>query len=131
VDGLIDFVLSPTYVAITRNLAIVAVLFAVVATITAFAFYGRGREGSNDGGPPWALLVGTLRDSFIITLLYTADSLIAQSSSIQAFGSDTDPFKVGMSVAASLSGPVFQILVLAVAVLRVSALSRWLKSQNR
>ena len=68
-----------------RNLAIVAVLVAIVATIIAVAGYGRGRESDDDAGPPWVLLLGTFRDSFIVTLLYAADSLIAQSSGIQPF----------------------------------------------
>jgi hypothetical protein len=131
VENLVDFMLSPAYAAMTRNLAIVAVFFAVGATVMAFVFYGRGREGADESGAPWALVVGTLRDSFIITLLYTADSLIAQSSSVQAFGSDADPFKLVVSLVATLAGPIFQILILGIAVLRILALSNWLKAQRK
>lgn len=115
----------------SRNLAIVAVLLAVVATVFAFANYGRGREVDKTGGPPWILLVGTLRDSFILTLLYAADSLIAQSSGLQSFGAENDPFKLVMSFIANFSGPLFQFLIIAVAVFRVLALSRWIKDQGK
>ena len=130
-DALIDFVLSPSYAAMGRNLAIISVVFAVAATVFAFAHYGRGREAGNSGDQPWVLLIGTLRDSFVLTLLYAADALVAQSSGLQSFGAESDPFKVVMSIAATFSGPVFQILIIAVAVLRVHALSRWMKDQGK
>lgn len=115
----------------SRNLAIVAVLLAMVATVFAFANFGRGRESDKTGAPPWLLLVGTLRDSFILTLLYAADSLVAQSSGLQSFGVENDPFKVVMSIVANFSGPLFQILILVVAVFRVLALSRWIRDQEK
>ncbi|MBL9058281.1 MAG: hypothetical protein JNJ84_18600 [Rhodobacteraceae bacterium] len=130
-DQLADYVLSPGYAVVLRNLAIVAVLVAIIATVVAFANYGRGREGLDPSGAPWALLIGTLRDSFILTLLYAADALVAQSSSIQAFGPESDPFKLFMPIVATLAGPVFQFLIVGVAGMRVLALSRWLKENRK
>ena len=79
---------------------------------------------------PWGLIIATLRDTFIITMLYVSEGLLWRFSTFQQ-ASETLPAQVWLY--APVIDPILSLLVLllifAIATLRVFALGRWLREQ--
>lgn len=126
---LIDFTSSPNFVRTVSAAAIASVFLAITNTVVALSNYGRGREGTSPSdGAPWPLIVGTWRDSFILSLLYVASSMLRDGLELQkvAFGVD-DTQKLLMPFVTIVGGLILHLLVIMVASVRIFALSKWLR----
>lgn len=125
-DAFVEFLLSPTFASIARNAAIGSILVAIAATAFAVMHYGRGREGRENPSDPWLLVFGTLRDSFILTLLYAAQSLSQQAGGLDGFANAESNMNMVFSSAAMFTGVIFEMAIVVIAALRILALTRWL-----
>lgn len=131
-EVLVDYLSSPAYVGAVRAVAFVCLIAAVVLVAICFAHYGRAREGGRASDVPWPLVVGTLRDSFLLTLLYSADTLLYRASEARSgllVGSSTESMLFPLF--AIYGGLVTQALIATIALLRVFALSKWLSANER
>lgn len=111
-------------------LALGALLLGLTLVVVAFAFYGRTREAEESGSldPKWAMLLATWRDSLIITLLFSAQALIYRYADFMGMST------LGMTnvlTTYTLVQPmlvyIFDILIVVVAVMRIIAITRFLK----
>ena len=126
-DALLEFFASPLY----RNLLtlFVAVGFLVIASIVYVAISRRskGKSEVDRGAAPWNLLMGTFLDSFMITLLYTADSILY---AVGNFARDANTFANSplaiVPFVTSFVGFFAQIAIAWIAIRRVIALRQWL-----
>ncbi|TNE65603.1 MAG: hypothetical protein EP336_12005 [Rhodobacteraceae bacterium] len=111
-------------------LALGALLLGLTLVVVAFAFYGRTREAEESGSldPKWVMLFATWRDSLIITLLFSAQALIYRYADFMGMST------LGMTnvlTTYTLVQPmlvyIFDILIVVVAVMRIIAITRFLK----
>ncbi|NVK45182.1 MAG: hypothetical protein HWE33_02670 [Rhodobacteraceae bacterium] len=121
---------SPSFKHAFYALALGALLLGLALVVVAFAFYGRGREAEGGGSldPKWAMLFATWRDSLIITLLFAAQALIYRYADFMGMST------MGMTnvlTTYTLVQPmlvyILDILIVVVAVLRIIAITRFLK----
>lgn len=131
-DQIYNIISSPGFKGVMYSLSIVSVFLAIGVIIIAFAFYGRGRESDGVSGDQqkWVLLFATWRDSLIITLLYTAESLAYRYND---FYSLSEVMAGSIFLYAPIVVPVFSvvlnILIFAVIAIRIIAISRWLAAR--
>ena len=126
-DALLEFFTSPFY----RNLLslFVAVGFLVIASIiyVAISRRSKGKLEVDQGAAPWNLLMGTFLDSFIVTLLYTADSILY---AVGNFARDANTFANSplaiVPLVTTFVGFFVQIAIVWIAIRRVIALRQWL-----
>lgn len=132
-DELYEFLASPRYNAITDALSVVLICSVIAMVIFAITQFGRAREAQKEpfDGPPWTLLIATFRDTFLITVLYTADTFVFRARDLQV--ADLSP-RSGLlmywPMVDQFGGVVIYFFILIIAVLRVLALSSWLKSRH-
>lgn len=114
-------------------LGISCALLVAGAVIIGFAFYGRARDvyGTTSEKQRWTLLMGTWRDSLLITLLFVAETLLYRAEQLIA---SSDILGRGVALAAHSATPVLDlillVLIFVVAVQRIILISRWLTSQR-
>lgn len=110
-------------------LGISSFMLAVGAIVCAAAFYGRARDVvlADQRTARWTLLMGTWRDSLIITLLFVADALFFRFSELiglsQIMSTSTS---VAAPMVPALAGLIVMVLIFVVAVLRIILITRWL-----
>ncbi|MFC4669381.1 hypothetical protein ACFO5X_12520 [Seohaeicola nanhaiensis] len=124
-----DTLNSPAFQKAKYWLGISALLLAAGAVVIFFTYYGRARDvgGENAEAERWILLMGTFRDSLLITLLYAGESLVYRNGDF-----------AGMAAGISSNSPLWPlllqpvasmlvaVLVLVIASLRVVLITRWL-----
>ncbi len=114
-------------------LGISCLLLAVGVVIVGFAYYGRTRDvyGSTSEKQRWTLLMGTWRDSLLITLLFVAQTLLYRA---EQFVSAADVHFIGPVFLAQALTPIADVILLVlmfvVTIQRIILISRWLTSQR-
>ena len=129
-----DILLSDGWMRLNQLLVLVSYLAGFGALVFAAAF-ARATEPSSSSPTeaPWPLVVGALRDSFLVTMLYLSESLFLQlagfaQSAAAAYGANGS---VLIWVAPMASGPLSllaTLLAVYVAGRRLLILSRWLRA---
>lgn len=115
------------------GIAIVCLILAIGTIVIAFSFYGRTRDvfGTSPEKQRWTLLMGTWRDSLIITLLYTAEGFVYRFS---AFGSLLESHGASPLPPSYLVSPIFNlvttVLIFTVTIMRIIVISKWLADQR-
>lgn len=128
-NDLFSILISPEFRGAMFNLSIVSLVLAIGIVIVAFTYYGRGREADAFDGEKyrWVMLMATMRDSLIITLLYVAESLSYSFSEFAGLANImADSVVYYPSIAQPILSFVVRVLIFVVAALRIIALSRWL-----
>jgi hypothetical protein len=126
-DALLEFFSSGTYRSILSLL--VSMSLAVIACLVYFAFTKRSKRDLEVdlGHAPWNLLMATMLDSFLITLLYTAESIAYAAS---GFAKDAETFANSLFALVPYFSSVFalfmQFAIAWIAIRRVIALRQWL-----
>ena len=128
-----DIMSSEGFTRTMYSFGIVCLIFACGVVVVAFAYYGRTRDiyGSSSEKQRWTLLMGTWRDSLIITLLFVADALAYRSSEFMAFLQSmggVDPM-LGFVVVPVFS-MIAMVLIFTVVIMRIIVISKWLASQR-
>lgn len=132
-DEIFNIVSSTGFRSTMHSLSVICLILAVGVAIIAMVFYGRAREteGVAKDQEKWVLLFATWRDSLIITLLYTSESIAYRFSD---FSGLSEVMAERIILFAPVVQPVFSliasVLIFMVAVMRVIAISRWLSSQR-
>jgi hypothetical protein len=130
-DALLEFFNSDFYRAILSLL--VSMSLAVIACLVYFAFTKRSKRDLevDFGHAPWNLLMATMLDSFLITLLYTAESIAYSASS---FARDAETFANSPFALVPYLSSVFalfmQFAIAWIAIRRVIALRQWLSRKE-
>jgi hypothetical protein len=126
-DALLEFFSSPFYRSILSLFSMIGLV--AIATLVYFAFSKRSntRLEVDRGAAPWNLLMGTFLDSFLITLLYTAESI---NYSITNFVRDINTFANSpwaiIPFVSAIFGLFAQLCIAWIAIRRVIALRQWL-----
>lgn len=132
-DEIFNIVSSTGFRNTMHSLSVVCLILAVGVAIIAMVFYGRTREteGVAKDQEKWVLLLATWRDSLIITLLYTSESIAYRFSD---FSGLSEVMADRIFLFAPVVQPVFSliasVLIFMVAVMRVIVISRWLSFQR-
>ncbi|MEM7631873.1 MAG: hypothetical protein AAF227_07625 [Pseudomonadota bacterium] len=114
-------------------LSIVAVVAALGFISVAFMHYGRTRDvyGDTSEKQRWTLLLGSWRDSLVITVLYTAEAMLYRFSEFQA---PSQAQITNILFYAPVVQPVLSFCIHAaifgIAILRIIVISRWLAAQR-
>lgn len=113
-------------------LGISSFMLAVGLVVCAFAFYGRARDVVllDPETTRWTLLMGTWRDSLIITLLFVSEALFFRFSELIGLSqimSTSAP--IAAQFVPTLAGLLVMVLIFVVAVLRTILITRWLAAQ--
>lgn len=116
------------------------VLLSVVAVVAAIAFiayaltqYAHTRDvyGTSSEKQRWTLLMGTWRDSLLITILYTAEAMLYRFTEFQ---SASQAQVTSILYYAPVVQPVLSLFihltVFGIALKRISVISRWLAAQK-
>jgi len=126
---LAQYIFSPGYARLTSSLALACLAGALAVTLLAFAQYRRAREGSASVEAPWVLLIATWRDSLIITLLFVAEALAYRASQFAtAAERGLDSWLLALPAVEPVISFLLMVLIFAVALLRIRALSAWLRT---
>lgn len=131
--GIFDIIASTEFRNTMYGLSIVCLILAVGVAMVAMVFYGRAREieGVSKEQEKWVLLFATWRDSLIITLLYTSESIVYRFSE---FSGLSEVMSERIYLFSPVVQPVFSlitsVLIFMIVVTRVIAISRWLGSQK-
>ncbi|MGL4488179.1 MAG: hypothetical protein ACRCU5_01890 [Rhizobiaceae bacterium] len=126
-DGLLEFFTSPFYRKLISLFITVSLI--LVACLVYFAISKRSNERLevDHGAAPWNLLMGTFLDSFLITLLYTAESLIYSASN---FAKDINTYADSPWLLLPFMSSIFalfaQLAIAWIAIRRVIVLRQWL-----
>jgi hypothetical protein len=126
-DALLEFFTSPFY----RNVIslLIAVGLMVIACLVYFVFSKRSNLTLevDRGAAPWNFLMGTFLDSFLITLLFTAESIFY---AVGNFAKDVRTFANSPLAMVVFLSPIFgffaEIAISWIAIRRVIALRQWL-----
>lgn len=131
--GIFDIIASTEFRNTMYGLSFVCLILAVGVAMVAMVFYGRAREieGVSKEQEKWVLLFATWRDSLIITLLYTSESIVYRFSE---FSGLSEVMSERIYLFSPVVQPVFSlitsVLIFMIVVTRVIAISRWLGSQK-
>ena len=131
-DQALDFLMSPTYARMAASLAILCLVGAFAALLGAFFHYGRAREGAGaDRDAPWVLLMATLRDSLIITVLYVGEAFLYRATDAAGLATmnATSPLQL-VSALVPFFDVILLVAIFVVAYLRIIAISSWLRRQS-
>jgi hypothetical protein len=130
-DALLEFFSSNFYRSILSLL--VSMSLAVIACLVYFAFTKRSKKylEVDLGHAPWNLLMATMLDSFLITLLYTAENIAyaASNFSREAATFADSPFAL-VPYLSSVFGLFMQFAIAWIAIWRVIALRQWLSRKE-
>lgn len=131
-DRMLDLLTSDDFRVTLHWLGIACLLLAVGLIVIAFAYYGRTRDiyGRTPEKQRWTLLMGTWRDSLIITLLYISEGFLYRFADFQSLGQvvTTSVWLFPLIVQPVMS-MVLQVLMFMVAIMRIIVISRWLAAQ--
>lgn len=125
---------APAFQGAFFNLSIVALFLAGGMIVVALAFYGCGREFMPDDPieARWVLLFATLRDSFLVTILYISESFLYDMSGFQGI---SQFFPNSIFLYAPIAQPILSfsvhVLIFVISALRVIAISNWIVRQSR
>lgn len=128
-----QFLQNPALPNIVYGLALVALFLAIALVIVAFAFYGRTRDiyGDTSEKQRWTLLMGTWRDSLLITVLYTADSFLYKFAEFNGLAQAYFLTDVTSSIVLQpMMGMALHVLIFMITIMRVILISRWLAAQK-
>ena len=128
-EDVMSVVTSPSYRRAMASLAFVAVGLAIAFIIAAFAFYGRARDVTGDTAEAqrWSLLFGTWRDSLTITVLFVSQGMLYRYLDFQTAANHFPDMALFYApVLTPILSFVIDILIFAVAILRIITISRWL-----
>lgn len=125
----IQFLQSPGMLNVAHLFAFICLIGAVGAAVYALSRFSKTTErASVDVPPPWGLIVGTLRDTFIVTLLYIAEALLYQFKGMVAFDQMSGAgWPVLASTLTDFAIVALLLLVAMVCVFRIRALHAWLR----
>lgn len=118
------------FLRLTAGFALFSLLAAAAVVIVTLwhADPGAGRAARAEDAAPWPVLIRTLRDSFLITLLYLAEALLSRAGQFEAYASQGGS---GLGAVLSLVEPFagFALLVFSAVIAgrAVVALNRWLR----
>ncbi|MEP2717391.1 hypothetical protein [Pseudophaeobacter sp.] len=124
---------SPEFQKSMFWLGITSLMLAIGLIVCAFAFYGRARDVviADPETTRWTLLMGTWRDSLIITLLFVSEALFHRFLDLIGIAQQA---KSAISWYSPLVPPlasfVLMILIFVIAALRIALISRWLLAQS-
>ena len=127
-DEVLEFFASGTYRALLSLLVSMSLVAIVCLVYFAIVKSPKRSLEVDRGAAPWNFLIATILDSFLITLLYTAESISYSASNFakEAATFADSPF----ALAPYLSG-IFAVFVqfgiALIAIRRVIALSQWLR----
>ncbi len=132
-DDMLQVLGSPAYKHLTHSLAFVCLLLAVGFVVVAFAYYGRASDisGKTPEEQRWTLLMGTWRDSLIITVLYLSEAMVYRFSTLQGASGELPGTLLLYGPAINdIAAVCIYIAIFAVAILRIILISRWLSEQK-
>ena len=128
-----EFTQSVAYGRISISFALISLVFAVGLVALAFAYFGRGRENTSiqPAVQPWVLVIATLRDSFLITILYLSEDFLYRYTSFVDSATTKAPiFLIYLRQAEPFLGILLLALIFAIAFIRITALTHWLTAQK-
>lgn len=115
-------------------LGVSSFMLAVGLVVCAFAFYGRAADvvGTDPQTERWTLLMGTWRDSLIITLLFVSEALFYRFGELIGLSQIlSTPAPIVAPIVQTIAGVLVMVLIFAVAILRIILITRWLSAQAR
>ena len=132
-DSIFQTMNDPLFGRIFYGLGFAALVLSLGLIACAFAFYGRAQEQAIDGADAkWVLLFASWRDSLIITMLYIAESLMFDFSTLQA---TAQQYPDSILLYAPVIQPVvslgLHVCIFVIAALRIIAISQWLRQMAR
>ena len=115
------------------GLSIVALVLGLALIVFTFAIYSRGRDVYGDTAEKqrWTLLMGTWRDSLLITVLYVSESLMYRYMDFVSYVPGV-PGRAALTapVVVSLTAFVLSLLIFGIATMRTFVISKWLAAQR-
>ncbi len=133
-NNLYAFLQSSAGALTVRGLSLLLALAAVGIAIFALRSYIRGQkdEGTELGAAPWGLLLGTFRDTFTITVLYSAYYVLDLSSSLKIFLPDSaSDAAMSTRIGMTLVHIILELAVLFIAARRIASIGRWLSARAK
>lgn len=133
-DQVFETLSSPQFRQAMYSLSIICLFLAIGIVLVAFSYYARARDvcGASSEKQRWTLLIGTWRDSLIITLLYISESMLYRWSDFRGV---SEVMETNLLVFSPVVLPMFtmvlNVLMFMVAITRIIILSRWLAAQAR
>ena len=128
-EGMFDVVASPSFRVTMYNISIFCLILVGVVIIFAFMSYGRAREiqESDNADTKWTLLFATWRDSLIVTVLFTGQSILYSYRDFSSF-SETPPESILLysPIITPILSLLLDVLILIVAAMRIFIISKWL-----
>jgi len=124
---------STGFIRIAQSMSLVALFLGIAAALVAMLWYGRTRDvyGATAEKQRWTLLMGTWRDSLIITVLFVSESLVYQFGAFQAMTLITpSSILLYAPVVQAVVSTCVAVLIFAIAILRIITISRWLAAQK-
>ncbi len=128
-----EFMMSPTVGRINISFALVSIALTIGLVALFLTYFGRGREDTSiqPAIEPWVLVIATLRDSFLISVLYLAydfiyhyaafvDSTITGVPNVLLYIRHAEPYLTTFIL----------VLILIIAFIRLRVLTRWLVAQK-
>ncbi len=115
------------------SFSIVTLFLAAAFVVVAFAYYGRTRDvyGDTREEQRWTLLMGTWRDSLIVTILYLSEAtfyrFMAFSGHVQTAHEGFALYVLGFGDVALLC---LHVASFTIVILRIILISRWLGVQK-
>jgi hypothetical protein len=126
-DALLEFFTSPFYRSLVSLFITVSLVMIACLVFFAISKRSNARLEVDHGAAPWNLLIGTFLDSFLITLLYTADSLnYAATNFSKDINTYADSWWSLLPFVSSFFGLFAQLAIAWIAIQRVIALRQWL-----
>jgi hypothetical protein len=129
--SIIDFITSPDFDGSLRGLAAFALFFSGGAITFTMHQYVRNREGNQSTVLPVGLIVETLRDTLIITMIYSAYFLFSHAGKLMDLGHADANTKLLLTLGSAVAHAITEMLVILVAGLRVRALTQWLSREAK
>lgn len=133
-ETIFNLISSPAFRGAMHNLGLVSLLLCGGAVIIALAYYGRARDpgARSPEEARWILLIGTWRDSLIITLLYTGETFLYKFSDFNGLSEVmAETIYAYPPIVTPVVSFVISVLIFTVAALRIIALTRWLANAGR
>ena len=128
-----EFMQSPTFSRINISFALLSIVLAIGLVALAFTYFGRGREDTSIQPTiqPWVLVIATLRDSFLITVLYLAyDFIYRYTIFVDSTSAGVPSVFLYVRYAEPYLTVIIMVLILTIAFIRLQVLTRWLVDQK-